>query len=100
MTQEIVLTLKIKRQQIQGSVDTLPRSVGGLLCDTGQLISSHHLCTLSTFSLFDTCCSWTVSYFLLVQNIAQSSCHCSINISEKKERSVFLWLLFSVSIPC
>lgn len=73
MAQQMVPTLKIKGQQIQGSVDTLPCSVGGLLCDTGQLISSHHLGTLSSFFLFDTYCSWTLSYFLSVQKTAQSS---------------------------
>lgn len=30
--------------QILDSVDAVPCSVAGLLCDTGQLISSHHLC--------------------------------------------------------
>lgn len=73
MIQQIVLIFKIKRQQIQDSVDALPRSVGGLWCGTGQVISSHHLCTPSGFFPFDTCGSWTLSYFLSVQNIAQSS---------------------------
>lgn len=50
VTQWILLNPKVIRgdvhywSQIWDSVDAVPRSVAGLLCDTGQLISSHHPC--------------------------------------------------------
>lgn len=83
----------------------MPRSVVGLLCDTGQLVSSRHLCSsLSLFLTFDNFHFWTLPYFLSVQNIAQSSAvlssrYCGGSISEEKDRSTSLRLLLgAVSI--